>query len=202
MSKKAEILQAYGKKWQEAVEMEQFIRDASYVSNTEFIGQIEVWSLTPKIFAKLSIMQNAFLTAGSVITGGDILDFLWEVKKDKSMYKDQFAKALMQGMDIEKVGKDIARYFEWSFQDMSMGGKSSGSVPKYSTLASMVHALASAYHWSEEDIINIPYRRLFQYMRVIAKSNGDKSYMRNKSDDIKDDMMQAYNKQDKQDKQD
>lgn len=36
----------------------------------------------------------------------------------------------------------------------------------------MIHAIAGTYHWSEAEIMALPWRRLIWYLHVIAKANG------------------------------
>ena len=57
-----------------------------------------------------------------------------------------------------------------------------------------VDAVASEYGWNEEDILNIPFKRLTQYIRAIQLRNNPKAILFNaKSDKIKGDFLDSQN---------
>ena len=74
-----------------------------------------------------------------------------------------------------------------SFAD-TLGGKPAGQndASYYSWIAAIVDTLASEYGWSEEQILNIPLTRVWQYLRIIKLRTSVKNEpMFNRSDKVR-----------------
>ena len=72
--------------------------------------------------------------------------------------------------------REIHEYLRaaWSSEPMPFsrgGGKRKRVAPPSAGtwISSIVDALASQYHWSEAEILNCPFRRLFQYVNRILE---------------------------------
>lgn len=186
-----EIINEYSRKYVAAVEKEQAIRDSAFISNIDVIGNTTVHALTPKLFTTLTLMKSP-LVMGGEINSESILVFLWTVKvKIPEDDRQKFFEETILNQDFEQIVTDIGTYFEDAFQDIPPAKSEGSNVPYYSSLAVIVDYFASEYGWTEDSIINMPYKRLFQYMKLIGKKNDPSKAMFNKSDNIKSQMIQA-----------
>lgn len=192
MSDPSTIIREFSQKYIAAVEKEQAVRDSAFISDIDVIGTIKVHTLTPKLFSILVLMKSP-LVVGGEITAEKVLTFLWTIKiKESTDNQQEFFEQTLSTEDFDEIMADAQEYFTSAFADAPMGEGSAG-VPYYSSMAVLVDYLASEYGWTDEMIINLPYKRLFQYMRVIAKRNDPKKILCNKSDDVKSELMAQFN---------
>jgi hypothetical protein len=183
------ILQEYSEKYVIAVEREQASRDSAYIADFDVIGDIKVHQLTPKLLSILTLMKSPFIVGGD-IEPSSLLTLLWTLKiKHDDDDRVEFFSRVMSDYNVEDLLSDINSYFEDAFQDIGSTESGVSSVPYFSNLTSMVDCLASEYGWSEESIINLSYKKLFQYFKVIGKRKDPTKIMFNKSDSVKGEMI-------------
>lgn len=187
------VLATYAEKYKQSVINEQLIRDSSFLTDFEFIGNVKVKSLTPKLLNVLSVAKSPFVIGGQ-LDEAITLSFLALISYEKVTNIDKFYKEVVVTNSMDKVLEDIGTYLDSSFQDTISGGESTEKhAPYYSGYAALVDMLAKEYGWTEEMIMNIPYKRLFQYLRVITKRNDPKAIFHNQSDKVKTEMLQKLN---------
>ena len=83
----------------------------------------------------------------------------------------------------------LVENFNWKWDHLNVASL----IITFIVIVILVHIIAKEYGWSEKDILSIPYRRLFQYMRIINANSGGKVHFSNHSDEIKVEMMKKYN---------
>lgn len=70
--------------------------------------------------------------------------------------------------EIATVIATIREEVSFAFND-SPAGDGAGAIPQSSVAADVVHALASAYGWTEDAILDLPLERFWQYWRAIQR---------------------------------
>lgn len=182
-----DLIAEFNEKYKIALENEQLQRDISFIFDHEYIGNTKVYSLTPKLLSLLSIVKNNIICGGE-ITNETILSFLWTIKvKDTNEKQSEFVESVIVQENINEVLQDINDYFKNTFSDQ-LSGKENVTIPYWSNLAAIIDLFAREYGWSENIIINTPYKRLFQYIRIIVKRNNPEKILFNSSDTVKSEL--------------
>lgn len=191
MSQEKSLVQVFSEKYVAAIEKEQAIRDSAFISDFDVIGKIKVSALTPKLFTILTLMKSP-LVLGGQLTSESILSFLWVIKiKSPDENQTSFFETVILKEEFETIMRDIGNYFEDAFQDAPLvSAPVDNTIPYYSSMTTIVDYLASEYGWKEEDILNMPYKRLFQYIKLLMKKHNPEKVLFNKSDSIKSEMIQ------------
>lgn len=183
--------------WREAVERENAVRDESFLGLTETLCGIEVLPLSAYHFLILEAVHSPFV-CGGVPNEVDIARFLWIVspqfrptttRADRKL-RDKFIRRL-SNLDWEQSVKAITTYTEDAFQD-SPGSRGGSQASYWSWIAGLVDFIASAYGWTERDIIDIPLKRAFQYVRLI-KSRESEAIHFNRSDTVRGEWLRKVN---------
>jgi hypothetical protein len=73
------------------------------------------------------------------------------------------------------------------------GGSVSNDAPIASWISGDVYFLAKNFGWTEAEILNLPVRRSFQYMRRIIESGGSKSSFFSRADRLKGEFLSMVN---------
>jgi hypothetical protein len=142
----------------------------------DICGMVEVVPLTPQIFIELSSAGNAFFNrekTEGIVTAVDVAVFLWRVspgfeRKDKE--RRQLFNQVISLLPFVDAVKEINEYIirSWSAMPQWPGAagpsKSAGVWP-----SRIVDMFASEYGWREEYILNMPFRRLWQYANRILE---------------------------------
>ena len=139
-------------------------------------GTVEVLPLTPQMFLELEGCENAFLF-NRPIKPADILQFLWRVspvfsRTDNEKQSD-FNKAAGGLLNYEDAIQEICEYILRAFANKpdygTLNAQSVAAWPSY-----LVDIFATNYHWTEQEVLNLPYRRLWQYYtRIIERKDPD-----------------------------
>ncbi len=172
--------------YKEAVAQETFNRDASFLDLTETVGGVELRSMTLLDFLRLDIAKSPFLHGG-IPTATDIAVFCWALSpgydQQNHSARHKYVKTLRRLLYADIVPA-IERYIDETFAD-APGGAGIAGIPITSWLAGMVDSIASQYHWSEQMILKLPLKRLFQYRRLISKRMNPQSTFFNPSDKVR-----------------
>jgi hypothetical protein len=180
----ADLLQEYRDKINQAIQEEQLDRDISFFTDDEYISGNRVHALTPYLMLKLQLAKSPFVVGGT-LTIDDVFAFLWIIKhKDIQTDKVAYYQEILKNCNSEEVIEDIQKYLERTYGD-SVGGSEAKEAPYVSGYAHLIDTFAREYGWSEERIMNTPYKRLNQYIRCIIRRNDDKAIMTNRADALK-----------------
>ncbi len=138
--------------------------------------------------------KNILIPASAIAT------FLW-VQSESFVPQDGFIARMIWKSFMRKCRKlryseaveSIRAFMDDALCDRPGGSKSDGS-PVSSWIAGAVHMVASKYHWTEEEILVLPVRRLFQYERCILASMGERAALFNRADALRADWLRDVNK--------
>ena len=165
----------------DAVEREEFHRNTAFLGVTELICGVEVKPLTLAHLCRLQCVGSPFL-CGGVPTLADVDAFLWAVSPEynpKSRVQRFFFECRLW-MTYDAAIKGIQGYLDEAFLDGPSGGSAGYSPSYWSGFASIVGALASEFHWSEQQIMDMPLKRVCQYLRIAQKRNNPKASFSNR----------------------
>jgi hypothetical protein len=146
--------------------------DAFLGLEPDVCGVVHVKPFTPQMYIELSAAGNRFFTGEGSVGVADVLQFLWRVSekfdRDDREKRTMFWQALSV-VNATELRDGVIEYIERSWAQMPSGeagkSQSAGAWPSY-----IVHCVANAYGWSESEILNTPFRRLFQYIHRILES--------------------------------
>lgn len=157
-----------------AFERQQSIRERSVYGVPEKLAGFEVKFITLKTYSLLRWSENAFVGSG-IPSLEDGISFIWLHSVDwvESKGFNKIVSYLRRRKIARKLkSKHLIEINDWiseQFQDLSDGGESKGEAepPLTSEILHLVALLAREFHWTEEQIINMPIARLWQYRRLI-----------------------------------
>lgn len=170
---------------EEAIQKESLGRLGAYL-DVERIGNIDVLPLTPRMALELEAAGSPFLVGGTP-TPGDIAAFLWHVSvhrvrkpwwRTAQSWKDSFCRQIANQDTFFLAGR-IAEYMQATSYDSPGSGDGGDSVPFASWVSAIVDAVACRYGWSEDEILDTPFRRIWQYCRrwTWRESGGKKVFI-------------------------
>ena len=171
--------------YQEAVKRENDLRDAAFLDLKTDICGLKIRQMAPRDLLILDGLENP-VTAFRVPTAEQLAFFLWLLSED---YSESKIKRFIFGRIVRKLPFEKAVLSSWkfvsdTFQDSPArsGGR---STPYAGWCAHLVDTIASQYGWPEEMVLQVPFKRLFQFTKVI-RSRLDTEYSpHNPSDKIK-----------------
>ena len=167
----------------EAIEREQSIRTQSFLSLPDVVCGVEVPHLTLAHVLLLGEIGSP-LVRGGPVTPYDVGVFFLTLNGSPKGFKRWRLLRQVGKMPAEQTTKAVVEFVEESFQDAPPSGRG-GEVSYYSFAAALVDCFASEYSWREEDILNTPMKRLFQYLKAITKRNNPNAIQFNPSDKVK-----------------
>lgn len=169
----------------EAISKESFLRDVSFLPVTESICGVPVQPLTYFHMTLLRVARSPFLS-GRKVTAGDLAVFLWVVSPEynpSSRWRQwRFARGI-RNINARQAVDEIQEYLEEAFAD-SPGSSGGRSISYYSSMVGLVDILASQYGWSERDILHLPLKRGYQYLKAITKRLNPAATLGNKSQEL------------------
>ena len=78
-------------------------------------------------------------------------------------------------LPFERAVRAISRYLDRMLIDKPVSTENGNfAAPDTSFAAGIIHALASEYGWSQDDVLDVPMPRLFQYLRLIQREHNPK----------------------------
>jgi hypothetical protein len=175
--------------YEAAVKREQEIRDIAFLPIPESICGFDVVALTPERYLLLDISGSAFLH-GCDPMPEDIAQFLWIVSPKFSTdlkERDAFIVST-RGVNYSQAVSEIRNYIDDARQDSPASSTRTGP-PFASLLSGIVDAIASEYGWSEQAILALPLKRLFQYIRRIQMRRDGRTSFISASDKITNDWL-------------
>lgn len=206
----------------EAVEKEQLIRDASFLPVVENVNGFEVLPMRLWHYIALRACRSPMLPPFRTPSPEQLAGFLWLLNPEYSTdagdrkrfmkrcrrfaaqtppwffqygYKERTAKALACMADTLIAARN---YVNETMQDKP--GRvvgSVGGVEQYSDGASICGRLAREYGWSEYETLEMPLKRIFQYLKEIRDyeyaSRGQTAPLGSPSEEIVADYLKKIN---------
>jgi hypothetical protein len=139
-------------------------------------GVILVNPFTPQMYIELEGCGNAFFN-DKEISPEDVAAFLWRIspqyKRDDKAGRLAFL-ALIGVLPGQGAVDELFEYKRRAWAAMPKATGSLHSASMGSWVSTLVHAIASKYHWPEQEILNMPFRRLWQYLNRIKEEANDR----------------------------
>lgn len=197
----------------DAIAHERLVRDASFLCVNENIAGFEVRQLTVRHLVILQLSNSPFLSARTP-SPSELVQFLWLLNPSYhpnngagkrrffrrcsglvprpapffnfGLRKSMWHRANAQTLELAAQVIDAARaYVVESFQDRPPRRQSAGARADYYSDACWYCAeLASEFSWSENSIIEMPIKRVFQYVNWIRQHSDPKAILCNPSQKI------------------
>lgn len=186
-----------------AVEQESLIRNAAFLPINESVAGYEVRPMTLRHYALLRMMRSPVLTA-EIPSPVQLSTFLWLLSPQynpqgkgrkkllrrcrefdlpaKPLIRTNRAlrrwnkKAICRMKRFEDVLADARRYVFETFTDKPPVDKEISNPDYFSDIGWICAQLAREYGWHEEQILNMPIKRVFQYLREIKHSKGETKF--------------------------
>jgi hypothetical protein len=174
---------ALQKEYSQAVYRESALREAAFLPITLDIAGVTVKPLTPRMFIVLDFLQSPFVTAKNELDAGDIANFLWVVSSEYEINnptkKEEFLQKIVAEVDVETCIKDISIYVQEAFIDApsipvitdKSPHQKQNNIPFFAWVVNYIDVLAHEYGWDDEKILDMPFNRLFQYLKAIEVRN-------------------------------
>jgi hypothetical protein len=170
--------------YREAVEREGLIRVQSYLPTPELICGIPIKPLTLEHVAMLEAIGSPFVSGGPVFPH-DIAAALWILSVDykpNAWWKRRRFLRRVGKLSFTALLSGLDQYIADTVQD-SPPSSASRRVPICCNAAAIVDRLANEYGWSEREILRIPLKRVFQYLKLQTKRSGGITF--NPSDKVR-----------------
>jgi len=207
----------------EAVEREQVARDTAFLCVSRQIHGFTVRPVTLRSYGELRLASSPFLPPFRTPEAEDVVLFLWRCSPDFTRQRTGMAwrrfkkqcQAFMPPVEplfktakamrkfdersfdalviLAKLTTDLRKFVEDQMLDKPQGGGTSGMPDFCSDLASIVDRLAGNYGWKEEDILDLPLARVFQYVKCCRVTD----YIQNVRGGLKDNFPVMLNQSDK-----
>lgn len=170
--------------YSEALADEAAVRELSYVDAPRTVAGIDVRQPTILDVVLLTHAESPFLVGGQ-ITPGAIAQWFWHMATPEYRKRGRVWHILtMRRLKYDETLREIQEFLDRHLQD-SPAGSESTQAEFVSWVAAAVHALASAYGWTERDILNMPLARVFQYLRLIQRNLDPNALFINRSDRVR-----------------
>lgn len=151
----------------------------------EVLG-VRVRYLNLRDLATLQFCGCAFFCENSKVQVVDAIKVLWLCSKDydhDSKSAKAFARKICKQFSNDAIVEAVAGFVDDNLLDCGCWGLLPGEQkdntptepPHYTTTALLVAEIASAYHWSESDILSMPLPRVYQYFHL-ALANKNPEY--------------------------
>ena len=206
--------------YREAVCEERARRDAAFVDAPEIIGNFHISPMTLRRFLTLQSINHPFVH-GQIPSPMELIAFLWFMNPEFKIGGKQprsFARAASELIPPSRrlsdgfwgrVGRrklertqqraalliaQIRTWWDDIFNETGGGPHVKGYVKEYWSFGiHVVFQIAQETGWSENDILDIPLKRLFQYRKFLRRTLNPKTPLFNPSDRVLSEWMKGKN---------
>lgn len=138
---------------------------------------VDVMPFTPQMYIELMFAKNRCFVGDGYPGAAEIVQFLWRIstkfERDNPEKKSLFTKCISH-LIFEDIYPAIVDYTNRSWSGMPAWDGTQKRVSMGVWPSRIVHTIANEYSWSEKEILNLPFRRLWQYInRIMEKYNPD-----------------------------
>ena len=134
------------------------------------LGSFKIVPLTIERLLWLETAESPFLTGARDPTRHDVLAFLWICSPDFRVGFEYGRRFCRRHVFIRwrHYAEKIIEIIEDAVEMMgSVSGKGDGAPMNYDWLPTFIDGVASQYHWSEREIMNIPLTRVGYYVKAM-----------------------------------
>lgn len=168
----------------EAVAQEQSNRNLAFLGYPLPLCGMTIRQMTPRHVILLQECGNRFF-AGGWPTFEDVGMFLWFLSPHyqpgeehaKAFYRNIAKRAREENAMIEEITAYLVKVFQDAPASSGIQGKQYTA-----SAAALVDVLAREYGWSDEEVLDKPLGRLYQYFREIQYRHNPKAPRFNRSD--------------------
>jgi len=181
-----------------AVEHERAVRDGAFLPVAETVAGFLVVPMSLRQFLVLRALRSPCLEYDQPVSLADAAGFLWLLNPDYSLKPRKRRKFLRvcRWIDLEYTVNAIREYVRETFQDRPPR-QDGNSKQFFSDGCSICAMLAREYGWPEDDILDLPLKRLFQYLNECAAMNaaraGHNALLGNPSDKVLSEHLRELN---------
>lgn len=193
--------------FQQAFRDEWLARTLSFHPLKENVCGFVLVPMTLAHYSMLRIAGSALLTKDETPTEDCVEQFLWCLSRGSSLrpitrwfkFRCRKFRGEKNLINLAMVVRGLREYMRVTMIDRPASTVSDGiqEPDYYCDEAAIVSALAREYGWSESLIVNLPLRRVFQYLKEIrhhhAVINGQPHMLCNASEKIADEYMRKVN---------
>lgn len=166
----AELWEQYRPKIAEARERDRRDVQRSLVSIPDLVGRAWVVPMTLERLIVLESIEHPFLK-GDYATRDDVLNFLWIMSPEFVGGNPKATKRFFRRFWFRRIDEDSLR--DYLAEEFANEKQTSGKVPDANWVAHLVDVFAHEYGWAENEILNIPIKRLFRYADAIVARHGE-----------------------------
>ena len=167
---------------QRGAALEQNLRSAAFLPFNERICGIESVPFTLRILGRLRAARSPFLVGGR-IKPGHIAAFLWAVSPGytlKSLAKKKQARQRLveqaAALPLHRARAAIRKYLFLAWMDRPpVRQNRKDDLPATAFEAAIIHHIGKVYHWDDEQILDKPMKRLYQYLTMIRLEGDPKA---------------------------
>ncbi len=183
--------------WLDAVEEEQRLHEDAFAFPYVGIARFPVRHLTLLDLCRLSSQGNRFAhgdfpdfeefkSEGWTIDAAELIAYLHIDYDPQKVRLNKRRKRKVRRSNKVQLYDELKYYFDQTFADKIADTKQKKSyeVRHWSGIVDYIDVLATEYGWTDDHIMSIPYRRVIQYVRKIAKRNNPKIPLPDKAADI------------------
>jgi hypothetical protein len=183
--------------YREALEQEELQRNVAFLDVPELICGIEVSPFTLNHLCRLQCISSPFV-CGGVMSPADVALFLWAVSPEyhpKARLRRWLFIRRARGLNYADTVKAIEQYLADAFADRTGGGSRGFSPPNWSGYASICASLAAEYGWSVSQIMAMPVKQVWQFLRIVERRTNPKATFSNRrSEAVRRDWLDTINK--------
>lgn len=143
-------------------------------------GRVEIAPLTARMFLDLQGAENALICRDD--RGPDPVDVQVMLWRCSPLYKRgdddlrRFYQATLLELPFEQTVEDLLEYVRRSLAGQPLWKGSVRATPGVGNWAArLVHIFAKEYGWTEDYVLDLPFRRLWQYANRILE-DADSTY--------------------------
>jgi hypothetical protein len=178
--------------YRKAVQLEFDERREAFLDLADDLAGVEVRPFTLRHALILESIGSPFL-CGGVIAPADVAIFLWVISKTYLIDVNGKERVIAQCRDLpfEVTCQAIHDYLDAALADSPAGGKAQDSCVAWP--AQFVDTFAREYGWSDETILQLPFKRANQYLRCIVQRYNPKAIFIDRSDRVRGEWLQRQN---------
>lgn len=156
-------------------------RNEAFLDVPEPIAGVKVLPFTLRHWCMLKCIESPFIMDAFPMPD-DVAIFFWSVSPGyhpKAWIRKYFFTRSLKKRNRDELIHAAYSYLKDVFIDCPTGGSSGFSPPYWSAFANVISELASEYGWSEEHIMRMPLKRVWQYVRIVRQKQNPKETFSN-----------------------
>jgi len=177
--------------YREAVKHESEVRDAAWLNGNEIVAGVEVRPMNLRTVILLERARNGFLVPCRFDNGQEVVAHAIQVlyfsrpefrapslsdlgflsQLFESVRRQRFIERVVRSADYDKLVREVREWLDDAFMDCPSGSKDTVSSASHASSPAYVFDMMAAggYGYTQDEIIDMPLRRLWQLMRLASR---------------------------------